>query len=102
MRHLAFAFGKPVSPRQLNEVQAMFLTRYKSLIPWIRQLCLQRLDIPVNLPVVQDVLIDLGERRVPVGDPTQQDHELEQVGIGLLPERLLRPAEQIVQQRAIA
>ncbi len=41
-----------------------------------------------------------GERGVPVADATQRDHELQQVGVGLLPERFLGPPEEVVQQRS--
>jgi hypothetical protein len=57
------------------------------------------LNIALNLSVVEDVPIDLGECRVSVRDSPQQDHELEQIGVRLLPKRLLRPPEQVVNQR---
>ena len=59
VRHLAFAFGKPMPPRQLHAMQSMLFTRHENHIRWIRQLCFESLDIAVNLPIVQDMLVDL-------------------------------------------
>src|SRR5687767_15905509 len=61
---------------------------------------LQAADVPIDLLVVQDVAVDLGERGVAVADASQENDELQQVGVRLLPERLLRSAEQVVQQRS--
>ena len=54
---------------------------------------------PSILPSVEDVAIHLRERRVAVRKAPKQDDELEQIGVRLLPERLLRLAEQVVDQR---
>ena len=50
--------------------------------------------------VLDDEPIDLGERRVSVRDPSQGDHEFQEIRVRLLPERFLGFAEQIVQQTA--
>ena len=55
--------------------------------------------LPIEL-VFDDVAIHLRERRVPVGNPSQRDDELEQIRVRLLPERLFGFAEQVVQQTA--
>ena len=75
------------------------------LRPWhkhdfrrFRQRGLELLDVAFDLRIVEDVAIDLRERRVSVRDSPQQDHEFEQIGVRLLPERLLGPPEQVVQQ----
>ena len=56
-------------------------------------------DLGLNLAVLEDVAIHLGEGRVAVREAPQQDDELEQIRVRLLPERLLRLAEQVVDQR---
>ena len=48
------------------------------------------------------MLVDLEERHVVVERLVQQDHELDQVRAGLLPERLLAAAEQIGHERGDA
>ena len=57
-------------------------------------------DVLLDQLVLDDVAVDLGQRRVAVGDPTQGDDELQQIRVRLLPERFLRFPEQVVQQAA--
>ena len=59
---------------------------------------LQGTDVALDLRVFEDVAVHLRKRRVAVDETAQQDDELEQIRVGLLPERLFRPAEQVVQQ----
>ena len=47
-------------------------------------------------------LVDVEQGHVVVDDLVQQDDELDQVGIGLLPERFLAATEQVVEQRGDA
>ena len=56
---------------------------------WVVKLGFQRGDVFLDLPVFDDEPIHLGERGVALRDSSQQDHELEEVGVRLLPERLL-------------
>ena len=64
----------------------------------LRQRRLQGTDLALDLRVFEDVAVHLRERRVAVDEPPQQDDELEQIGVGLLPEGLLGFAEQVVHQ----
>ncbi len=59
----------------------------------------EREDVLVDLPVIEHVAVNLRERRVAHREAPEQDHELEQVRVRHLPERLLRLAEEIVEQR---
>jgi hypothetical protein len=59
-------------------------------------------DPGAELVRVDDVLVDLEERHVVIEHLMQQDHELDQVRAGLLPERLLPAAKQIGHQRGNA
>ena len=63
------------------------------------ELLLAALDVPLDETLVNRVVIDLRERGVAVDDLAQQDQELDQVGVRLLPERLLAAAVQVVEQR---
>ena len=66
----------------------------------VTELRLERADVLVDQAVVDDVSIHLGQRRVSVADPAQRDHELQEICVGLLPERFLRASEEVVQQRS--
>src|ERR1700723_3384319 len=44
-------------------------------------------------------LVDIEERNVVVGGLVKQDDELQEVGVGLLPERLLATAKEIIEKR---
>ena len=79
--------------------QFVFLAREQDDVRRRGRRGLQPADVAIDQLVVQDVAVHLGERRVAIGEPAQQDHELQQVGVRLLPERLLALAEQVVQQR---
>ena len=99
VRHVVVVLDVPVPPRHLRAVRLMVGLSNAQDGGRIRQFRLQSTDVAVDLPVLQHVAVHLRERRVAVGDAPQQDHELQQVGVGLLPERFLRLAEQVVQQR---
>ena len=99
MGHVVVVFLEPVAPRLVGAVLPMLGVGDDDGVRRVREDRLQTPDVVVHLRVVQDVAVHLGERRVAVADSAQQDHELEQVGVGLLPERFLRPAEQVVQER---
>ena len=90
VRHVVRVFLEPVASTALRVSAA----RYSSIgtsddVRRLGERGLQASDVPVDQRVVQDVAVDLGERRVAVGEPPQQDHELQQIGVRLLPERLL-------------
>jgi hypothetical protein len=57
------------------------------------ELRFQRSNVLPDQFVFDDVAIHLGERRVPVGNPSQRDDELEEIRVRLLPERLFGLAE---------
>jgi hypothetical protein len=61
-----------------------------------------RRDLGAQLVWIDDVLVHLKERDVVVEDLVQQDHELDEIGAGLLPEGLLAPAKQVGHQRGHA
>src|SRR5262249_47878344 len=82
---------------QLHTVKTMFRARHNDDVRRLGENAFQPLDVPMNLAVVQDVLIHLGESRVAVADAPKQNDKLQEVGIRLLPERFLRAAEQVVQ-----
>ena len=100
MRHVVGVFLVPVAPGATRR-RAARSTRAASSdhVRRRRQRGLQPADVAIDQLVVQDVAVHLGERGVAVGEASQQDHELQQVGVRLLPERLLALAEQVVQQR---
>ena len=77
----------------------VFLTANGDHFLRLPELRLQRADVLVNLVVLDDVAVDLGEGRIAVRDAAQRDDELQEIGVGLLPERFLRFPEQVVQQR---
>ena len=66
---------------------------------WLSELCRQIADVLVDQRVVDDVAVHLRKRRVAFADPPQRNHELQEIGVRLLPERFLAATEQIVEQR---
>ena len=99
MRHVVRILGEPVRPGLLDAVLTEVDLADDEDVRRLGEVGLQAADVPIDLLVVQDVAVDLGERGVAVADASQQNDELQQVGVRLLPERLLRSAEQVVQQR---
>ena len=98
MGKLLQVLGKPQCPWPLNAVLLVVVRRHDDDFGRVLQLLGELADTHLDLRRLEDVVVHLGERRVAVGDPAQEDHELQQVGVCLLPERLLRFAEQIVQE----
>ena len=99
MRHELWAFRKPVHEGRVEAVQLVFGVGHKDGLGRFSQAVLQPLDVTLDLLRLEHVAVDLGERRVANRDPAQQDHELQEIGVRLLPERFLRFAKQVVQQR---
>jgi hypothetical protein len=64
------------------------------------EVVLERLQVLANQLVVNDVAVDLGERRVAVRDPAQRDDKLQQIRVRLLPERFVGFAEEVIEQAA--
>ena len=92
-------FLKPMGPRALRGQQSILFHRHQQDFRRLGERSLQPADVAVDQRVVQDVAVDLGEGGVAIGESSEQNHELQQVGVRLLPERFLRLAEQVVQQR---
>jgi len=60
---------------------------------------LAALQIPLDQALVDRVVINLGQRRVSIDDLPQQDQELHEVRVRLLPEGLFATAVQVVEER---
>jgi hypothetical protein len=88
-----------VDPGRVHAVQAIFGVRDQNRLGWFGEGRLEPPNVLLDLRVLQDVAVDLRQSRVAVGDPTQEDDELQQIGVRLLPERFLRLAQQVVEQR---
>ena len=99
MREFLRVLGKPQRPRTLRTVLVVVVRRHDDDFGRLLEHRRQPADVLLDQRRLEDVAIHLRERRVAVGDPAQEDHELQQVGVCLLPERFLRLAEQVVQQR---
>src|SRR5437660_5863107 len=89
-----YTMRRPKGPWHLPNRTLVLLSPYRDNFLRLRELRLQCADVLVDLLVFNNEPVDLGERRVTIRDAPQRDHELEQVGVRLLPERLLRLAEQ--------
>ena len=70
--------------------------------PLSRQLPLPLRELLGDAVRVDGGLVHVEQRHVVVDDLVQQDHELHEVRVRLLPERLLAPAEEVVQERGDA
>ena len=86
MGHGLGPLGKPVHPRRVKTVQPVFGVRDQNRLGWFGEGRLQPPNVLLDLRVLQDVAVDLGQCRVAIGDSTQEDDELQQIGVGLLPE----------------
>src|SRR4029453_11239361 len=82
----------------LPDVTLTFLLRDGDDVRRVVELRLESADVLVDQAVLDDVSIHLRQRRVAFSDSAQGNHELQEVGICLLPERFLRASEQIVEQ----
>ena len=99
MRHVSRAVLEPVRPRDTDHLQLVVRERTpRSLLAARCQRRLQRADLALDLRVFEDVAVHLRKRRVAVNETPQQDDELEQIGVGLLPEGLFGLAEQVVHE----
>ena len=98
MRHVSRAVLEPVRPRDPDHLQLVVRERNHDHFWRLGQRRLQGTDLALDLRVFEDVAVHLRERRVAVDETPQQDDELEQIGVGLLPERLFGFAEQVVHE----
>ena len=100
MSHVRLAERHPQRPRRLPQLPLVLFAADREDVRRVVELRFQAQMFLPNQFVFDDVAVHLGERRVAVGDPAQGDDELQQIRVRLLPERLLRFAEQVVQQTA--
>ena len=98
MRHVSGAVLEPIRPRDTDHLQLVVRERNHDHLWRLGQRRLQGTDLALDLRVFEDVAVHLRKRRIAVNETPQQDDELEQIGVGLLPEGLFGLAEQVVHE----
>src|SRR3954468_19541105 len=98
MRHVSRTVLEPVRPRDTDHLELVVREWYHDHLWRLNQRWLQSTDVTFDLGILEDVAVHLRERRVAVDEPPQQNDEFEQIGIGLLPERLFGFAKEVVHQ----
>jgi len=99
MDHVRMPVVRPQGPRELSHGTLVVHARDRNDLLRFTELRFERADVLVDLLVFDDVAVHLGQSGIAVGDAPQRDDELQKIRVRLLPERLLRLAEQVVQQR---
>src|SRR2546422_1961629 len=100
MSHMRLPKRRPQRPGRLADRPLVPFAADGDDIRRVREMVLERLQVLADQLVFDDVAVDLGEGRIAVGDPAQRNDKLEEIRVRLLPEGLLRLAEQVIEQAA--